>query len=298
MALEYCNIRHERQKAQIEDAKSNGLEAPTKECSYLPLVKVALNSDPDSDRGIAAAIQVLSLRRNSIDKSAALQLLPRDIPMSASAVTRPFLIPAIVENESQVRRLAIAEALLRLKYMMLKEKLTEAQLKSHASLHSVPALQKLHMGDPIHSSKPLLARPVHLASPHFPDVMIVKHFFPRHLVIQAQVTNHPSGRDVQTLTDVAFVIAESSDETLVSTMEIPLKTLPPESSGSAWCVLTASPQRLETCFLTCELRYTVLSVYASTGTNVGFGGGVTTKGVGKNYVEELQDIEVCHTDFS
>ena len=110
LALECCDFRYERQQAQTEEARlrGTGRDGTTPhECSYLPLVKVALNSDPDSDRGLAAAIQVLSLRRNSIDKSAALALLPKNVPMSA--VVRPFLIPAIVENESQVRRLAMAE---------------------------------------------------------------------------------------------------------------------------------------------------------------------------------------------
>ena len=294
LALEYCDIRYERQQAQLEEAKFGGdvgLEAPSCECSYLPLVKVALNSD--SDKGLAAAIQVLSLRRNSIDKSAALQLLPNNVSMAA--VARPFLIPALVESESQVRRLSIAEALLRSKYMRLKEKLTEAQLKSHASLFSVPALQKLHLGDPLHSSKPIKARPVHLASPHFPDVMLVKYFFHRHLVIQAQVTNTAAG---QTLSDLAFVIAESSDEALLSMMEVPLKTLPPHVTGSAWAVLTASPQRIESCFLTCELRYTVLSGDASTGANFQLNTRLDAPGVGRTYVEELQDLEVRHNEFT
>jgi hypothetical protein len=294
LALEYCDVRYERQQAQIEEAKLRGnvgFDIPTRECSYLPLVKVALNSDPDSDRGLAAAIQVLSLRRNSIDKSAALRLLPKNVSMAA--VARPFLIPAIVENESQVRRLTVAEALLRSKYMRLKQKLTEAQLKSHASLHSVPALQKLHLGDPLHSSKPVKARPVHLASPHFPDVMLVKYFFHKHLVIQAQVTNTAPG---QTLADLAFVVAESSDEALLPTMEVPLKTLPPHTTGSAWAVLAASSQRLETCFLTCELRYTVLSTDGSTGAH--FHLNDTKASGGRTYVEELQDIEVRHNEFN
>ena len=184
-------------------------------------------------------------------------------------------------------------ALLRSKYMRLKKKLAEAQLKSNASIHSVPALKTLHLGEPSHSSKPIKARPVHVASPHFPDVMLIKYFFQRHLVIQAQVTNTASG---QTLADLALVIAESSDEALQPTMEIPLKALPPRVTGSAWVVLTASPQRLETCFLTCELRYTVVSGDASTGAhfhvNVESG-----SGVGKLCVEEIQDIEVRHDEF-
>lgn len=287
LALEYCDVRHEMEPKNLP-----------RECSYLPLVKVALNSDPDSDRGIAAAIQVLALRRDAIDKSAALRLLPKDVPMSA--VARPFLIPAVVENESQVRRLTVAASLLRSRYVQLKQKLTEAQLKSNASLHS-PALQKLNLGEPLRSSKPFKARPVHAHSsgPNFPDVMLVKHFFPRHLVIQAKVMNTASNANTRTLSDVAFVVAESSDEAILPTMEVPLKTLPCNAVGSAWCVMAASPQRLDgTVFLTCELRYTVLSMDATTGAPLNFNEGASNSGFGRTYVEELQDIEIRHTDFS
>ena len=294
LALEYCDIRHER---KMEEVKKGHGSSPPSECAYIPLVKVALNADQDPDRGIAAAIQVLALRRNVIDKSAALRLLPKNIPLSEMA--RPFLIPAVVENQSQVRRLSVASALLRSRYLQLKKKLTDAQLKSHASLHSVPALQKLNLGEHLHSSKPTKARLVHTpSSPNFPDVLLVKHFFPRHLVVQAQVMNVNSSRDdVRTLTDVAFVVAESSDEALVPTLEVPLKTLPPRATGSAWCVLAASPHRLDgTAFLASELRFTVLEVDAA-GAPLTFVE-ANVPGYGRPFVEELQDLEIRHTEFS
>ena len=294
LALEYCDIRHERKVEEVK--KGQGSSLPS-ECAYIPLVKVALNTDQDPDRGIAAAIQVLALRRNVIDKSAALRLLPKNIPFSEMA--RPFLIPAVVENQSQVRRLSVASALLRSRYLELKKKLTDAQLKAHASLHSVPALQKLNLGEHLHSSKPTKARLVHTpSSRNFPDVLLVKHFFPRHLVIQAQVTNMNSSRDdVRTLTDVAFVVAESSDEALVPTLEVPLKTLPPRATGSAWCVLAASPHRLDgTAFLASELRFTVLEVDAA-GAPLTFVE-ANVPGYGRPFVEELQDLEIRHTEFS
>ena len=191
LALEYCDVRHERRQSQIEEAKARGDNESMKrlqhECAYIPLVRVALSSDLDTDRGTAAAIQVLALRRNSIDKAAALRLLPKNLPMSS--LVRPFLIPAVVEDQSQVRRLTMASSLLRSRYVKLKQKLTEAQLKSQSSIQSAPALQKLNLGDPLHSSKPIRARPVHSASQYYPDVMLTKHFFHRHLVIQAQVMN-------------------------------------------------------------------------------------------------------------
>ena len=82
-------------------------------------------------------------------------------------------------------------------------------------------------------------------------------------------------------------------------MDIPLKTLPPGAMGCAWCVVSASPQRLDgAAFLTCELRFTVLEVDAATGMPTNFSdNGSATPGFGRTYVEELHDIEVRHTEF-
>ncbi|KAL7551985.1 hypothetical protein ACHAWF_015197 [Thalassiosira exigua] len=325
LALEYCDVRHERRMAWADAAKARGGSydggnassgVPPYECAYTPLVKVALGSDPDPDRGTNAAIRVLALRRDCIDKTAALSLLPKNVPMSA--LVRPFLIPAVIENESQVRRLTVAASLLRSRYVQLKRKLTEAQLASQSSLHSALASRGLNLGEPLHSSKTTRARPVHATSPNFPDVMLVKHFFPRHLVIQAHVTN--GGRAVtvasttdsrqfaanapRTLADVAFVVAESSDEALVPAEELPLRTVPPGATGSAWCVLAASPTRLDgTAFLACEMRFVVMEVDAATGVPLDFlnresaGADVAGAGFSRTYVEELQDVEVRRSEF-
>jgi len=313
LALEYCDARYAREQALMEQEmkmrrnsanslyreemdQNNNIRRRNRDCAYLPLVRVALESDPDSDRGTAAAIQVLALRSGFIDRSAALRLLPHNVPVSA--VARPFLIPALVDCESQVRRLTLASSLLRAKYVELKRALTDAQIKSQSSLHAVPALRSLNLGDVIQSSKPFKARPSHSASSTFPDVTIQKHFFRRHLVVQAKVTNSALSLDGRTLGDVAFVVAESSDEAILPTQQVPLKTLPPKSTGSAWCVLAASPQRLDgTAILTCELRYTVLSIDTTTGAPLSFGGAAATTGIGRTYVEELQDIEVRHAEF-
>jgi len=294
LALEYCDSRYEQQKAQEEllRSKRGPSRSSSKDCAYLPLVRVALESDPDSDRGTTAAIQVLALRSNAIDRAAALRLLPENVPVSA--VARPFLIPALVDSESQIRRLTVTAALLRAKYVSLKQQLTEAQIKSQASLHAVPQLRSLNLGDPLHSSKAFKARPAHSASSTFPEVMIVKHFFSRHLIIQAKVTNNATSVDGRTLGDVAFVVAESSEEAIQPTLQVPLKALPYRSTGSAWCVLSAAPQRIDgMAVLTCELRYTVLAVDATTGAPLSFSGGS-----GRIYVEELQDMEVQAAHFT
>ena len=304
LALEYCDARYERQlqRDQLQQKRDirNGFNPNSKsgaECAYLPLVKVALDSSTSSSRGTSAAIQVLALRRHRIDRAAALRLLPETLPMSA--VARPFLIPALVDSESQVRRLTVTAALLRSKYISLKHALTEAQIKSQSDLASIPALRSLNLGAPypIRSSKPFKALSSNASSATAPDVTIIKHFFPRHVIIQVQVTNSSSAIQGRTLGDVEFVIAESSDEAISPLKTIPIQTLPFNATGCAWCVLAASPARLDVlATLTCELRYTVLSIDAATGAPLHFSGsGVGSKG--RNYVEELQDVEVRNRDF-
>ena len=304
MALEYCDARFEiwqttlqRDRADNDQRDSTpSLSSSSESDLYIPLVKVALDSGNKSE-GVDAAIRVLSLRRNVMDCGTALRLLPGDLQLSA--ISRPFLIPAVVEGESDVKRLKIVSALLRARYVRLKQELTEAQISSQASLFSVPGLKSLRFGDLVRSSKPFRARPAHATSASFPDVTIIQHFFPRHLVIQATVCNSAISSvtgEGRALGDVSFVVAESSDEALLPIARVPLKTLPPSSTGSVWCALTATPQRLDdVAVIACELRYTVLNVDATTGAPLNFGS--ATVGLGRTYVEELEDIEIRSVDF-
>jgi Vam6/Vps39-like protein vacuolar protein sorting-associated protein 39 len=308
LALEYCDMLHERREIRkekerarlaasgmLDDRSTDELNRRfEKENAYLPLVRVALESDADKKRGTASAIQILAMRRNEIDRAAALRLLPNNVPVSA--VARPFLIPALVDSESHVRRLKVVSSLLRARHTALKQQLTDAQLKAQANLHVVPQLRSLNLEEPIHSTKPFKARPSSSASSTFPDVVIVKHFFPRYVVIQAKVTNNSYSVDGRALGNVAFVVAESSEDAIQPSTQVPIKVLPFKASGSAWCVLVAAPNRMEgTAILTCELRYTVLGVDATSGTPVNFGGEGTS---GRTFVEELQDIEVFASHFS
>lgn len=312
LALEYCDRRHqlieerkehERTRIHInaspedrylESDQKNGNES---DCAYLPLVKVALESDEDRERGITAAIQVLAMRRNSVDRAAALRLLPKDVPVSA--VARPFLIPALVDSESKIRRLTVVSSLLRSRYIGLKQKLTDAQLQAQSNIGIVPQFQSMNLGEPLHSTKSIQARPSTSASPTFPNVVITKHFFPRHVIIQAKVSNDSPAVDGRALGSVTFVVAESSEDAIQPSLQVPIKVLPYQSTGSTWCVLAASPQRMEgTAILTCELRYSVLAVDATTGAPLSFGGVGNSNTAGRTYIEELQDLEVYSSHFA
>ena len=297
LALEYCDARYEKQQAQhryqIMKAHSSGNSAVKicYGCAYLPLVRVALEADKDSERGIAAAIQVLSLRRDNIDRAAALRLLPKNIPVSA--IARSFLIPALIDGESQARRLTVTASLLRAKYNRLKYSLTEAQIKSQAILQNVPALQSLNLGQAAYVSNSFKARPSNMSSLHFPEVIITKHFFQRYVVIQATATTVNG----MTLGDLKLVVAESSDEAVLPSLNVPIKTLPPRITGSSWCVLAASPQRLDgTAILVCEMHYNILS-YDGSSSSYHFDNGLQNGPSGRSHVEEIQDIEIRRAEF-
>jgi hypothetical protein len=301
LALEYCDdkVKQDASRARQPHSTMYSEQEPAElhgevDNAYLPLIRVALDSE-NKERGVAAAIQVLALRRGAIDRAAALRLLPSNVPVSA--VARPFLIPALVDSESQVRRLTVISALLRARYLRLKDQLTEAQLKAQSNIHTVPQLRNLNLGEPLHSTNPFRARTSNPGSSSMPDTMIIKHFFHRYLVIQAKVTNSVgfSSKGSRTLTDVAFVVAESSEDAVQPLMQVPIQRLPPNMTGYAWCVLSATPSRMDgpIAQLTCELRYTIQSAEAT-----GMISSDQFASGGSTFIEELQDLEVHSAHFS
>ena len=312
LALQYCDVRNQNQKttrkANLRSPERNesldSFSLPEEDNAYLPLIRVALEAD--KEKGVASAIQVLALRRNAVDRAAALRLLPEHI--TVSSVARPFLIPALIDSESEKHNLTVMSALLRARYARLKEQLTSAQLKAQAQLSVVPELKALKLGDPIHSTSPFKARTSSASSGRMPEVMIVKHYFSRHLVIQAKVTNTSGGmKGGRSLSDISFVVAESSEDAIQPDLVVPIRTLPVQQTGSCWCVLSASPSRMDGPVgqLTCELRYTIDN--SSVG-GVGVGGdlgfvddtafGSPSRSAGRRYVEELQDLEVHASHFN
>ena len=124
--------------------------------------------------------------------------------------------------------------------------------------------------------------------------MITKHFFARYVIIQATITNVYD----RTLAEASLVVAESSDEALLPSYNVPIKMLPPNTTGSSWYVLAASPQRLDlSAVLACEVRYTILTVDSATGAPLGFSNGFSSGDSGDSFVEEIQDITIRHAEF-
>ena len=299
LALDYCDSLYQRNNLKQRKKKVSGESS----CAYLPLIRVALqhqsSSQDSKQNGIASAIQVLAMRNNRMDRAAALRLLPPHVPLSA--VSRPFLVPALKDGESQVRRLTVAASLLRANYLHLKQTLTERQIQSQAHISTVPALSKFHQ-PPISISPPLPLHPLHHNptnnNNYLPHVTIIKHYYPRYLVLQAKITNSSTSVDLspRTLADVSFVVAESSDEALLPSMVVAIPTLPPNVTGSSWCVLATSPQRfMDPATLTCELRYSLTAIDTLTGAPLNFHNHNNSHG--RSFVEELQDLEIYPSEF-
>lgn len=183
------------------------------------------------------------------------------------------------------------------RYVELRRALTDAQLRAQSELNSVPALRTLNFGERKKSARPFRARPSSTAALGCPEVTLVKHIFLRYVVLQANVTNSASALEGRTLADVAFVVAETSDDAVLPNFQVPIKTLPSKRTGCSWFVLSVSPGRVdETVFLTCELRYTVLAADASLGETLSFNS-ASIEG-GRTYVEELQEIQLSASDLA
>jgi hypothetical protein len=60
-----------------------------------------------------------------------------------------------IVKESQVPRMTIVSAVLlkELRYLRLNEKLTETQLTAQSSIHVIPALKTVNLGDLLHNTK-------------------------------------------------------------------------------------------------------------------------------------------------
>ena len=108
--------------------------------------------------------------------------------------------------------------------------------------------------------------------------------------------NSSPGISAKTLGDLQLIIAESSDDALIPSINIAVKILPSGMKGSSWCVLAASPQRLDgSAILTCEFRYKIVDVDIATGAPLNFD---EDNGMfDKLFVEEIQDIEIRRADM-
>ena len=114
------------------------------------------------------------------------------------------------------------------------------------------------------------------------------------MIIQATATAAKG----MTLNNVQLVVAESSDEALLPSVNVPIKTLPAGITGSSWCVLTASPQRLDgTAILVCEIHYSIVSVDSANSASLNMENGFQSSTSGRSYVEEIQDIEIRRAEF-
>lgn len=279
------------------------IEKNNNSCPYIALISIVLKSDSTQSGGMNTAIHILSLRRDVIDHSSALSLFPETTPLST--IARPFIIPSLIIGESTVRHLEVVSALLRSRIIKLKKVLTEAQIKTQSNLNTILSRHSLNFGMRKYSSEPFKPRLSHHCTLNLPNINVTKHFFSRHLVLEAKVTNSLpgcKGKPGRCIGDVDFIVTESSDDSLLPNFSVPLDLLPEGMSGSTWYILSLCSQHLNSVVtLTCELRYKLLTIDATTGGPLDFGGIFEVPPVsgkqGRAIVECLQDIDVFSNEF-
>ena len=164
------------------------------------------------------------------------------------------------------------------------------------------------MGELISSSKGTRVRSVGGANANFPFTLVVtKHIFPRHLVLQCTVTNVGGGTGVDgssNISGISFVVAESSDEMLSQISVVKIRNLPQNTSSSCYCVLSKLDRVVDSnIVLTCEVRYSSGGVESigrgdtAEGSDL-FGGVAGEREVTLSHVEEVDDVVISRSDLT
>eukprot|EP00520_Triparma_pacifica_P017576 CAMPEP_0118671908 /NCGR_PEP_ID=MMETSP0785-20121206/22253_1 /TAXON_ID=91992 /ORGANISM="Bolidomonas pacifica, Strain CCMP 1866" /LENGTH=1080 /DNA_ID=CAMNT_0006566825 /DNA_START=102 /DNA_END=3342 /DNA_ORIENTATION=+ len=246
-ALEFCDTQHAilTKSTQAEIDPDDSIAVPESTCAYLPLVEAALDNDCVDD-----AIQVMVSRREVIDQGAALRALPPDTPIQA---LKNFLVPSLKSNASKLRQLSVAANLIRARQQELQKLKLSTNLFAQSTLESVIELKGWKLGMKKGESGPMKVQHNLQHSNQFPfAVELTKHFFKRHVVLQAKISNKG---DVK-IYDCAFNVAEVSDDVLMPSVLCPIPLLPSGSSSCSFSVLERRAQAMDPVVLTTELRWT------------------------------------------
>jgi hypothetical protein len=99
-----------------------------------------------------------------------------------------------------------------------------------------------------------------------------------------------------------LVVAESSDEALLPSINVSIKILPSKATGSSWYVLAAScltSTARRCCYfgMRDEVYSSFVSMDSVTGAPLSFNSGFASVGSGRSFVEEIQDLEVRRGEF-
>jgi hypothetical protein len=245
----------------MEIDPDDSMVIPESSCAYLPLIEAALENDCVED-----AIEVMVSRRNVIDQGSALRALPPETPIQA---LNDFLVPALKSNASKLRQLSVAANLVRARQQELQKLKLSTNLVAQSSLDSVMELKGWKLGTKKGESSLMKVSHNNLQnSAQFPfTVELTKHYFKRHVVLQAKINNKG---DVNVY-ECALMVAEVSDDVLQPSATVNIPLLPPGGTSCSFAVLERRAQAVEAVVLTSEMRW--------------------VKGE-EAFVEDLQDIQL------
>ena len=262
-ALEFCDTQHaiKESNRSVDIDPDDSMANPESTCAYLPLVEAALDNDCVED-----AIEVMVSRRNVIDQGSALRTLPPETPIQA---LKNFLVPALKSNASKLRQLSVAANLIRARQQELQKLKLSTNLIAQSSLDSVMELKGWKLG--VKKGESALMKVSHnnlQNSAQFPfAVELTKHYFKRHVVLQAKINNKG---DVNVY-ECALMVAEVSDDVLQPSVTVSIPLLPPGGTSSSFAVLERRAQAIEAVVLTTEMNW--------------------AKGE-ETFVEDMQDIQL------
>ena len=262
-ALEFCDTQHAILKksstAAIDPDDSMAISKPP--CAYLPLIEAALDNDCVED-----AIEVMISRKDVVDQGAALRALPPETPMQS---LRNFLVPALKSKASKFRQLSVAANLIRARQQELQKLKLNTNLLAQSTLENVVELKGWKLGAKRGESTPIKVHHNLQHSNQFPfTVDLTKHFFKRHVVLQARITNTGN----QNVYDCGWAVAEVSDDALQPTVQLNIPLLPPNAASCSFNVLERRAQAVEAVVLTTEMRW--------------------ARGEETGIVEDMQDIQL------
>ena len=250
-ALEFCDVQYSMQRGGRGASGNAEMDADSKSmvsvakfpCPYLPLIEAAL------EKSIDDAITIMILRKDVIDQAAAVRALPPETPLAS---LKGFLVPALKSRASKLRQLSIAANLIRARHTELQNKKINKILMSQSSLEKVIATKGWKFGAKKSSSSPVKVQNKFQHNSDFPfHVVLTKHFFSRHVVVQAAVTN-TGDRDVY---DCGWTVVDTSDDCLQPSTQLPISLLPPKCSSSSFTILDQRDRISDAIVLTTELRW-------------------------------------------
>lgn len=266
---QHVGADHDHPKQKVLSQSALDIYATLAHCyaSRSPLRNEQLDAARESSlmTSLDDALSLMYRHLDRIHPVAVLSALPKDVSLARCV----HFVKALIRFLESERRAALVEHnLQRVEFVNLKYELTQEQIKHQSKISAVPELTRL--GRVICSLPPVVLSedpeglgPYHTTHPQHGQIDLyhvscVRHIFESHIVLQFHVTNSAKGQQMQ---NIRVRVESLSDADLyVHDADVPLDTLPFESTGSCYVVFKTHPTiGIVTTLFSCELRFSVVA---------------------------------------